>query len=169
MSRSTPPTTPCSSSSSSLATSTPPFSTTSPARLQALYSDFSRQKQSNPTSYHANVDWWKKALEALVSSGKQEREVVRDGGGDGGHDDDDLPMKSERLVLHAGRDLIERLKIPKVGKPLALGAVLVRFFFSLLFPSSVSYHYFIFLIHPLIPASLNSNMSTAAFFPFTSL
>jgi len=72
------------------------------------------------------VDWWKKALEALVSSGKQEREVVRDGGGDG--DDDDLPMKSERLVLHAGRDLIERLKIPKVGKPLALGAVLVRFF-----------------------------------------
>jgi charged multivesicular body protein 7 len=107
-----------------------PFSTTSTARLQALYSDFSRQKQSNPTSYHANVDWWKKALEALVSSGKQEfqnhlqKEVLDD-------DDDDLPMKSERLVLHAGRDLIERLKIPKVGKPLALGAVLVRFFFLL--------------------------------------
>ena len=78
------------------------------------------------------MDWWKKALEALVSSGKQgyqnhlQREVVDDGDDD--DDDDDLPTKSERLVLHAGRDLIERLKIPKVGKPLALGAVLVRFF-----------------------------------------
>jgi charged multivesicular body protein 7 len=78
------------------------------------------------------VDWWKKALEALVSSGKQEfqnslqKEVVVH--------DDGLPMKSERLVLHVGRDLIERLKIPKVGKPLALGAVLVRFFLLSLFP-----------------------------------
>lgn len=75
------------------------------------------------------MDWWKKALEALVSSGKQgyqnhlQREVVVVD-----DDDDDLPTKSERLVLHAGRDLIERLKIPKVGKPLALGAVLVSFF-----------------------------------------
>lgn len=36
--------------------------------------------------------------------------------------------KSDRLVLHAGRDLLDRLKFPKVGKPLALGAILVRFF-----------------------------------------
>lgn len=126
MSRSTPPT-PSSpfSSSSSLAASIPPFSTTSTTRLQALYSDFSRQKQSNPTSYHANVDWWQKALEALVSSGAQGyQNHLQTEGDDGDH----LPTKSERLLLHAGRDLIEGLKIPKVGKPLALGAVLVRFF-----------------------------------------
>jgi charged multivesicular body protein 7 len=35
----------------------------------------------------------------------------------------------DRLVLHAGRDLMESVKIPKVGKPLALGAVLVRLSF----------------------------------------
>lgn len=35
--------------------------------------------------------------------------------------------RSDRLVLHAGRELMDRVKIPKVGKPLALGAVLVRY------------------------------------------
>jgi len=84
----------------------PPFSTTSLPRLQALYSDFSRQKSSNPTSYNANVDWWKRALESLLVAS----------------DEDD----NDRLVLHANRDLMERVKIPKVGKPLALGSVLVR-------------------------------------------
>ena len=34
----------------------------------------------------------------------------------------------DRLVLHAGRALIERVKIPRVGKPLALGNVVVRYF-----------------------------------------
>ena len=121
----TPPPTPKMSSSAlppSLATSLPPFSTTSIARLQALYSDFSRQKQSNATSYHANVEWWRKALEALVSSGKQDYQshLRLDEG------TEDSVGKNDRLVLHAGRELIERLKVPKVGKPLALGAVLVR-------------------------------------------
>lgn len=41
-------------------------------------------------------------------------------------DDESNVAKSDRLVLHAGRELIERLKIPRVGKPLALGAVFVR-------------------------------------------
>jgi len=132
MSRSTPPTPSTPSSSAlapSLGTTLPPFSTTSTARLQALYSDFSRQKQSNPTSYHANVEWWRKAFEALVSSGKQDFSSPVQF-----EDDDDtydLMTKSgscDRLVLHAGRGLMERLKIPRVGKPLALGDVVVRYF-----------------------------------------
>jgi len=83
-------------------------------RLQALYSDFSRQKHSNPASYHSNVEWWQKALETIVGSGIQRTH----------HENG---SKNDRIVLHAGQELIERVKIPKVGKPLALGPVLVRF------------------------------------------
>lgn len=86
----------------------PPYATTSPSRLQALYSDFSRQKHSNPTSYHANVEWWRKALQLFVSSGLQ-----RESG--------------SRFVLEAGRSLIEQFRLDRVGKPLAFGAVVVRF------------------------------------------
>lgn len=64
------------------------------------------------------MEWWHKALESLVSSGKQEYSYL--------HFDDTADAKSDRLVLHAGRDLMERLKVPKAGKPLALNAVLVR-------------------------------------------
>ena len=86
--------------------SLPPFASTSTTRLLALYSDVSRQKHSNPTSYHANVNWWHHALESLVSSGTQ-----RPAGG---------------LVLHADSSLMDCLKIEGVGKPLGLGAVIVR-------------------------------------------
>ncbi|KAH9483712.1 hypothetical protein JR316_0003188 [Psilocybe cubensis] len=116
--------------------SLPPFSTTSIPRLQALYSDFSRQKQSNSTSYNANVDWWHKALESVVGSGLQVdvyennfkkqtplRNLRKE------EDSENISMTatsctSDRLVLHAGRELMDRIKIPKVGKPLSLGAVL---------------------------------------------
>lgn len=89
-----------------------PYSTTSTPRLQALYSDFSRQKQSNPTSYHSNIEWWHKGLEVIVTSGLQTHHIT------------DETSKSDRLVLHAGRELLELVKLPKVGKPLALGAVI---------------------------------------------
>ena len=92
-----------------------PYSTTSTPRLQALYSDFSRQKQSNPTSYHSNIEWWRKGLEAIASSGLQTQQHATE-----------ETSKSDRLVLHAGRELLELVKLPKVGKPLALGAVIVR-------------------------------------------
>ncbi|KAF8163455.1 Snf7-domain-containing protein [Crassisporium funariophilum] len=98
--------------SSSPLTSIAPFSTTSTPRLQALYSDFSRQKHSNPTSYHSNIEWWRKALQGIVSNGLQQQT----------HEDD--TPSGDRLVLHAGRELLDLVKIPKVGKPLALGAVL---------------------------------------------
>lgn len=85
----------------------PPYATTSPSRLQALYSDFSRQKHSNPTSYHANIEWWRKALQLFVSSGLQ-----RESG--------------SRFVLEAGRSLIEQFRLDRVGKPLAFGAVVTE-------------------------------------------
>ncbi|KAF8892473.1 Snf7-domain-containing protein [Infundibulicybe gibba] len=81
------------------------FSTTSRSRMQALYSDISRQKQSNPTAFHSNIEWWRKALEFILRNDQQQ---------EGG-----------RLVLHAGRSLMETLKVEGVGKPLAIGAVVV--------------------------------------------
>ncbi|KAK2466799.1 hypothetical protein APHAL10511_001057 [Amanita phalloides] len=86
--------------------SLPPFVSTSDARLHALYSDISRQKRSNPTSYLANVNWWQRALEAVVSSGAQAQ------------------YTNGRLVLHSGRALMDILKVDHVGKPLGLGAVI---------------------------------------------
>jgi hypothetical protein len=156
MSKSSPPTPKTPSSASlppSLATSLPPFSTTSIARLQALYSDFSRQKQSNATSYHANVEWWRKALEALVSSGKQDYQSHLQFD----EDAENSVAKNDRLVLHAGRELIERLKIPKAGKPLALGAVLVRKTLGALA------FFFQKLICSLVPASPNSRKRRVPF------
>jgi len=88
--------------------SLPPYATTSPSRLQALYSDISPQKHSNPTSYSSNVEWWRKALEVIVSSGFQ-------------------IDNSSKLVLQAGTRLMERVRVQGVGKPLALGAVVVRY------------------------------------------
>ncbi|KAF6763991.1 hypothetical protein DFP72DRAFT_956150 [Ephemerocybe angulata] len=92
------------------------FSSTSTTRLQALYSDFSRQKTSNPASYQANVEWWRKALETIVSSGFQDEHGSVYGKKQG--------SGKSRLVLHANATLLDQVKIPRVGKPLALGAVL---------------------------------------------
>ncbi|PFH54219.1 hypothetical protein AMATHDRAFT_135662 [Amanita thiersii Skay4041] len=86
-----------------------PFSTTTTTRLQALYSDISRQKRSNPASFHSNVDWWRRALESIVSSGVQHSQ--------------DSPFAAGRLVLHAEGSLIDCLKMKGAGKPLAIGTV----------------------------------------------
>ncbi|TRM62605.1 hypothetical protein BD626DRAFT_403645 [Schizophyllum amplum] len=71
------------------------------SRLQGLYSDFAQKKQSNPTSYNANVEWWRKALEAHVLSG----------------------ASKSRLVLAANRQLIDAMRVEGVGKPAGLGEV----------------------------------------------
>lgn len=89
----------------------PTFTETSKSRLQALYSDISRQKHSNPTSFHTNVDWWRRTLQALVSRGWQAR--IADA------------IETNRLVLSAERGIAERLRYEGVGKPLGLGAVVV--------------------------------------------
>ncbi|KAG6851263.1 hypothetical protein H0H93_011699 [Arthromyces matolae] len=94
-----------SGSSSSSITSLKPYTSVSTSRLQALYSDISRQKHSNPASYHSNVEWWQRVLELIVSSGLQEE------------------LLQSRLVLSCGPRLLERTRIKGVGKPLALGTV----------------------------------------------
>jgi charged multivesicular body protein 7 len=86
------------------------FQNTSKARLQALYSDFARQKQSNPSAFHANVEWWRKTLECLVDSGLLHGTVG---------------VTESRLVLQANRRLPERVKLERIGKPLAIGTVVV--------------------------------------------
>ncbi|KAJ7120503.1 Snf7-domain-containing protein [Mycena crocata] len=83
-----------------------PYATTSPSRLQSIYSDISRQKHSNPASYHANIEWWRKALEAIVRSGIQQN--------------------GSNLVLSAGLGLMDLLRVSGVGKPLALAAVVAE-------------------------------------------
>ncbi|KAG6867035.1 hypothetical protein C0991_003953 [Blastosporella zonata] len=95
------------SASSSSIRSLPPYATASTSRLQALYSDISRQKHSNPTSYPSNVEWWRQVLELVVSSGLQ-------------------TDTGSRLALTCGQRLIERVRVEGVGKPLALGAVVAE-------------------------------------------
>ena len=90
----------------------PPFINTPKSRLQSLYSDISRQKHSNPTLYHAAVEWWRRVLEGIVSSGMQERVGNRE---------------PSVLVLAANRGLIDALRVEGVGKPLGLIAVVVSF------------------------------------------
>ncbi|KAJ8475390.1 hypothetical protein ONZ45_g15624 [Pleurotus djamor] len=109
---STATTTPSQPSSSSTLLTLPPFSSTSRPRLQALYADISRQKTSNPESYHANVEWWRRALEVVVSTGyliSQSHSLATGG---------------SKLVLTADSSLLNALKVEGVGKPLALGAVI---------------------------------------------
>ncbi|KAG5724008.1 hypothetical protein E4T56_gene11238 [Termitomyces sp. T112] len=98
---------PDSSSSISPILSLHPFSATSTSRLQALYSDISRQKHSNPTSYYSNIEWWRQVLELAVGSGMQ------------------IETPS-RILLSCGPRLMDQVRVKGVGKPLALGAVVTE-------------------------------------------
>jgi len=83
---------------------TPKYVKASARRLQSLFSDLSRKKQSDPSSYQASIEWWRKSLESYVFCGYQE---------------------SHRVVLHAEKSLIDAYRIEGVGKPIGLGAVVV--------------------------------------------
>ncbi len=85
----------------------PTYSTASTTRLKALYSDISRQKHSNPTSFQTNVDWWKRTLTDFVGHGLQ-------------------PSSSDVLSLTVSRSLQENLRYNGAGKPLGLASVVVR-------------------------------------------
>jgi hypothetical protein len=96
------------SPSPSTLSSVPSYSGLSKSRIQSLYSDISRQKHSNPTTYSSNITWWRSTLEALVSLGYQ-------------------PSTTDTLVLHADQSLVESLRYEGAGKPLCLGTVIVSF------------------------------------------
>ncbi|KAK1222084.1 hypothetical protein PQX77_015078 [Marasmius sp. AFHP31] len=81
------------------------YTSTSSSRLKALYSDFSKQKQSNLGSYEANIEWWKRTLECYVGDGIQ---------------------GSDSLVLHGNAGLMENLRVEGVGRPIGLHAVMTE-------------------------------------------
>ena len=92
--------------SSSLLSSLPSYNGLSIRRIQSLYSDISRQKHSNPTTYNSNLTWWHSTLETIVSRGR-------------------LLNTSDRLILRADQTLLDTLRYEGVGKPLCLGTVIV--------------------------------------------
>lgn len=93
------------------------YATTSKSRLQSLYSDIHRQKHSNPSSFHAHVDWWHGTLKDVISRGWQGSD-----GPDG---------TSNKLILGARRALVDKLRYEGVGKPLGLGTTIVRHYAAL--------------------------------------
>lgn len=83
------------------------------SRLKKLYSDFSLQKHSNPTSYASIIEWWRRTLESVVSKGSLTQW-------------DPTPSNIDRLVLHAtGATLADEFRIEGVGKPLGLPTAIV--------------------------------------------
>jgi charged multivesicular body protein 7 len=85
------------------------YQSTTPSRLKFLYSDFSGQRQSNPSAFVSNVEWWRRTLEAVVFHGWQSSS--------------DTP---DKLVLHApGPLMAEAYRVEGAGKPLALATVIV--------------------------------------------
>ncbi|KIK98727.1 hypothetical protein PAXRUDRAFT_133647 [Paxillus rubicundulus Ve08.2h10] len=108
------------SSSSVLLSSCSTYTSTSKSRLQSLYSDISRQKHSNPTSYHAHVDWWQRTLEELVSHGWQTDITSPQQG------KEDVASHSNKLVLSARRTIVDKLRYDGVGKPLGLGSTIAE-------------------------------------------
>ncbi|EMD38002.1 hypothetical protein CERSUDRAFT_152616 [Gelatoporia subvermispora B] len=90
----------------------PTYASSSTSRLKALYSDFSRQKHSNPTSFASNVEWWRRTLEAVVLAGWQPSSHG---------------ATPDRIVLHADKvSLAESFRYEGVGKPLSLATVIAE-------------------------------------------
>ncbi|KAG2158232.1 Snf7-domain-containing protein [Suillus bovinus] len=90
----------------------PNYTSTSKSRLKSLYSDIHRQKHSNPSSFHAYVDWWHGTLKDVTSRGWQGSD-----GSDG---------TSNKLILGARRVLVDKLRYEGVGKPLGLGTTIAE-------------------------------------------
>ena len=86
--------------------SLPAYNISSASRLKSLYSDVSRQKYSNPASYHSTVHWWREVLQTVVLKHW-------------------LPQSSDTLVLHALPTLADSFRYEGAGKPLCLATVIV--------------------------------------------
>ncbi len=94
----------------------PTYASVTTSRLKSLYSDFTYQKHSNPTSYASNVEWWRHTLEAAQLQGwlSESRNPTNSG------------ASPDRLVLHAyGVALADKFRAEGVGKPLSIPTVIV--------------------------------------------
>ncbi|KAI0647042.1 Snf7-domain-containing protein [Trametes meyenii] len=90
----------------------PTFASSSTSRLKSLYSDFTHQKHSNPTSYTSNVDWWRRTLEGALLRGWLS-------------DSRTASSTPDRTVLHAtGVAFSEYFRVEGVGKPLSIPTVI---------------------------------------------
>ncbi|KAG9318852.1 Snf7-domain-containing protein, partial [Chiua virens] len=114
------------SSSAVLLSSCSTYASTSKSRLQSLYSDISRQKHSNPSSYHAHIDWWQRTLEDLVSRGWQTETNPPLKGRDTDAQDPESEHQSHKLVFIARRSIVDRLRYDGVGKPLGLASTIAE-------------------------------------------
>ncbi|TBU50771.1 Snf7-domain-containing protein [Dichomitus squalens] len=104
-----------SSVSSSQLSSLPTYASVTTSRLKSLYSDFTYQKQSNPTSYASNVEWWRHTLEAALLRGWLSQS----------HNANNTGASSDRLVLHAyGVAFADKFRVEGVGKPLSIPTVI---------------------------------------------
>ncbi|KAH0827029.1 NADP-dependent oxidoreductase domain-containing protein [Lanmaoa asiatica] len=84
-------------------------------------------KHSNPTSYHAHVDWWQRTVEDLVSRGWQtETTGLNKGSRETDAQDVEPESQSNKLVFGARRAIVDRLRFDGVGKPLGLASTIVR-------------------------------------------
>lgn len=89
------------------------YASQSQSRLKTLYSDFSLQKHSNPTSYASIIEWWRRTLETVVLKGWLA-------------ESDATSSNFDRLVLHApGSTFADEFRYEGVGKPLGLPTVIV--------------------------------------------
>ncbi|KAL1947890.1 hypothetical protein VTO73DRAFT_13614 [Trametes versicolor] len=90
----------------------PTYASSSTSRLKSLYSDFTYQKQSNPTSYASNVEWWRRTLEDMLLRGWLS-------------DTHNANATPDRIVLHAtGVAFTEHFRLEGVGKPLSIPTVI---------------------------------------------
>lgn len=93
--------------------SLPTYASVTNTRLKSLYSDFTYQKHSNPTSYASNIEWWRNTLEAALLRGWLSESST-------------ASSAPDRLVLHAyGVTFADRFRVEGVGKPLSIPTVIV--------------------------------------------
>ncbi|KAM5535167.1 hypothetical protein V8D89_011103 [Ganoderma adspersum] len=93
----------------------PTYASITTSRLKSLYSDFTYQKHSNPTSYASNVEWWRRTLETTQLQGWLSESHNRSSAG----------ASPDRLVMHAyGVALADKFRVEGVGKPLSIPTVI---------------------------------------------
>lgn len=94
----------------------PTYASITTSRLKSLYSDFTYQKHSNPTSYTSNVEWWRHTLETAQLQGWLSESCSPSSTG----------VSPDRLVMHAyGVTLVDKFRVEGVGKPLSIPTVIV--------------------------------------------
>ncbi|EGD89080.1 hypothetical protein H112_04000 [Trichophyton rubrum D6] len=93
------------------------------ARLPSLYSDFSRQKQTNPDGYNSNVTAWQRALANAALAG-QVSSLSSSSSPKSDSRKDSLSPRNNLLVLRTSNALMVDLETREWGRPLSLQCVI---------------------------------------------